>query len=461
MSEQNSSNDITPNRDAGSPKATTEPNAGAGASRRRFLRGALGGAVAWALAACGRGDPTPTPTATATRTSTLPTPTPTSVSRSSLLPTPEYRAYMPFIENNGAPEVAALPPTQVPPTEAPPTETPTPAATPTPTKPPPTPTPRATPFPPGPPSKLGLHVERNLPQIFELLDTGAITAVTTLELDANFAREIKQSASEPQLIGRIHVDQVQLTDMTDPAGTARDFVEQLLPYADDERRRPYFDAWVSYNEPIANTPDEMRRLAEFEAERVRLLGDRGIRSIIGNFATGGPDLSLWEYFLPAVQAAKEYNGWLGLHEYAAPTIYYLTTREDQGRYPGVSPQDDGWLTLRYRKVYNQFLKPAGLEIPLVFTECGVDGLVEAGRPGPQGGGWRDFQAYWAENGYGLWGPGAYVEQLVWFDEAMRQDDYVIGGCIYALGTSGQWLTYEIEGPVASVLEQYLSVHAPG
>jgi hypothetical protein len=367
----------------------------------------------------------------------------------------EFKSYLPFIENDDA-RAAALPPTEAPA----PTDTPTPAETPTPTRPPPTPTPTVTPFPPGPPSKLGLHVERNIPQIFDLLDTGAITVVTTLELDANFARQIKQSASQPVLVGRIYVDQVQLGDMSDPAGTARAFVEQLLPYAEDERRRPYFDGWISYNEPVVTTPDEMKRLAEFEAERVRLLGERGIRSVIGNFATGGPELDLWEHFLPAVQTALQYNGWLGLHEYAAPTIYYLSTREDQGRYPGVSPQDTGWLTLRYRKVYNQFLNPAGLTIPLIFTEFGVDGLVEAGRPGPEGGGWRDFQRYWAENGYGLWGPGAYVEQLVWFDKAMRQNDYVLGGCIYALGTSARWLSYEIEGPVAAVLEQYLSVHAP-
>jgi len=437
-----------PNRSDTGDAATPE-HTDLRASRRHFLHAVAGGALAWIAAACGRRSPTPSPIATPSATNTA-----TQVARSSLLPTatgtPQYHTYLPFIEKDNERLAAA----------AQPTDTPTPVDTPTPTRPPPTPTPTVTPFPPGPPSKLGLHVERNLPAIFDLLNTGAITAVTTLELDANFARQIKQSASQPQLIGRIHVDQVQLGDMADPIGTARAFVDMLLPYADDDRRRPHFDAWISYNEPVVTSVDEMQRLADFESERVRLLGDRGIRSIIGNFPTGGPDLPLWEHFLPAVQTAQEYNGWLGLHEYSAPTIYYLSTREDQGRYPGISPQDEGWLTLRYRKVYNQFLKPARLAIPLVFTEFGVDGLVDAGRHGPQGRGWRDFQRYWAENGYGLWGPGAYVEQLVWFDKAMQQDDYVLGGCIYALGTSSQWLSYDIDGPVAAVLEQYLRVHAP-
>lgn len=43
----------------------------------------------------------------------------------------------------------------------------------------------------------------------------------------------------------------------------------------------------------------------------------------------------------------------------------------------------------------------------------------------------------AENGYGLWGPGAYVEQLVWYDEAMRQDSY--GRRLHLCDGSQRWL----------------------
>ena len=165
--------------------------------------------------------------------------------------------------------------------------------------------------------------------------------------------------------------------------------------------------------------------------------------------------------MPAIQAVKENNGWLGLHEYGAPVIYFLSTRDNQGRYPGVSPEDSGWHTLRYRKVYNEILKPAGMVVPLIFTELGVDGLVKNDRPGPsEGRGWQDFQQYWADNGYGLWGPGAYIEQLVWFDNAMRQNDYVVGGCIFAMAATAGWERYDILGPAAGVLQQDLSVHAP-
>lgn len=427
---------------------TSQPQSDRAVSRRWLLSAAASGAAAAALAACGRSRPTPAPA------SLLPTTTATPIAGSVLpgLASPEpYQMYFPFVHNPGGVGSALVPE---------PTLTPTPAKpTPTPEPPTPTPTPIATPFPPGPPSKLGLFVARNHPQIFEVLESKAVTVVKTLELDANFAAQIKQTSPRTLLIGRIDLPQISLGDL-DPAGAARSFVEQLLPYADDPARRQHFDGWEAYNEPVASNADEMKRLAEFEVERTRLLAERGIRSVVGNFGTGQPPLELWEPFLPAVQAAKDHNGWLGLHEYSAPTIYYLSTRENQGRYPGVGPGDTGWLTLRYRQVYDQILLPRGLGIPLIMTELGVDGLVTE-RPGPPDArGWHHFQEFWAEHGYGLWGPGAYIEQLVWYDEAMRQNDYVVGGCIYALAASSGWESYDILGPAASVLQQYLSVHAP-
>lgn len=418
-------------------------------SRRRFLAGATG-LTAAVVAACGRSRAKPTPPAN---------PTATQVGQSSLLGHAgqgPYRGYLPIMGDAGPAQVALAPEPTLTPTP------PKPTATPTPAPPTPTPTPQATPFPPGLPSKLGLFVARNHPQIFEVLATKAVTVVKTLELDRNFVAQIKQTSPGTRVIGRLpdgDLSQVTLSQL-DPIPAAQAYVERLLPFADDPERRPYFDGWETYNEPVAGSADEMARWADFEAERVRLLGDRGIRSVIGNFGTGQPPLELWESFLPAIQAAQQYDGWLGLHEYSAPTIYFLTTRENQGRYPGVTPEDTGWLTLRYRQVYNQILIPRGLAIPLVFTELGVDGYV-ANRPGPADAlGWHHFQDFWAQNGYGLWGPGAYIEQLVWFDEAMRQNDYVIGGCIFAMAGSQLWESYDILGPAAAVLQQYLSVHAP-
>jgi len=421
-------------------------------NRRAFLGGALSGAAALVAVACGGSDPTATPSPLNTP-SPLPTPPPLPIPG---MPRPvvgDYSSYLPFVPQDGSPSGGALAPE--------PTLTPTPTKTPTPTPEPPTPTPtpEATPFPPGPPSKLGLFVGHNDPKMFDLLATQGITVIKTLELDSNFLAQIKKTSPNTKIVARIDLPQIDLSTV-DPLAAAQAFVQKVLVFADDPGRRSYIDAWEAYNEPVAGNAAEMTRLANFESERTRLLGERGIRSIVGNFGTGQPPMELWPAFLPAVQTAQQYDGWLGLHEYSAPTIYYLSTAENKGRTPGVTPQDSGWLTLRYRKVYDEILRPAGLVLPLVMTELGVDGYVQP-RPGPPDArGWKDFQGYWAENGYGLWGPGAYVEQLVWYDDAMRQNDYVIGGCIYAFAPTGGWESYDIRGPVSMVLEQYLSVHAP-
>ena len=446
MSELTSPPSTSDDLPAASPETTEFGLAGSqlrrSMSRRRFLGGALGGAAAMVVAACGA-DETPTPAFPSA------TPTSTAVSQSSLLSPPAGgQIYLPYVQNDALAEVAMAP-----------TATPEPVDTPTPEPPTPTPTPPPTPFPSGPPSKLGLFVARNYPQVFDLLATQAVTVVKTLEFDRNFLAQIKQTSPRTLIFGRIDLPQIDLVSLQ-PLSAAISFVDTLLLTADVPDRRRYVDGWEAYNEPVPGNPDEMKRLAEFEAERTRLLAERGLRSVVGNFGVGQPPLEWWEYFFPALQAAKQYNGWLGLHEYSAPTMYYGSTSEGEGRYPGISPQDSGWLTLRYRKVYNDILLPAGLGLPLVMTELGIDGLV-TNRPGPPDAlGWIDFQQYWAENGFGLWGPGAYIEQLVWYDNAMHQDSYVVGGCIFAMAASAGWESYDILGPAAAVLQQYLSVHTP-
>ena len=416
-------------------------------SRRRFLLAAVGGTAAF-LAACGR-DATLTPTPTRGPSSYLPT------------PVTGNERWFPLVQNGATATPETIPVAPTSPVETPTTEsTPEPEETDTPEpEPTSTPTPDGTPFPPGPPTKLGIFVARNVPEIFDMLATGAVTVVKTLELDANFAAHIKTVSPNTLLIGRIDLPQIDLSTL-DPIPEAQRFVNQLMTLADDVQRRRYFDGWEAYNEPIPADREAMKRLADFEAERTRLLGERGIRSVVGNFGVGQPPLEWWPDFFPALEAAKQYNGWLGLHEYSAPTMYYETTVAGRGRYPGVTPQDTGWLTLRYRKVYRDYLQPAGLAIPLMFTELGVDGLIKD-RPGPPDAmGWQDFQQYWADNGYGTWGPGAYIEQLAWYDLAMQQDDYVVGSAIFVMASSDGWQSYDILGPAASVLQQYMSVHAP-
>jgi hypothetical protein len=284
-----------------------------------------------------------------------------------------------------------------------------------------------------------------------------VAVVKTLEYDSSFVAEIKQVSPDTLVVARLDLPQIDLSTLTDPEAAAREFADKLLPIATDPGRLGAIDAWEAYNEPVPSDGEQMARLARFEAERTRLLADAGVRSVIGNFGAGQPDLAMWPQFRPAIEAAIKYKGYLGLHEYSAPTMQYGTPQDPLGW--GTDPTQSGWLTLRYRKVYREYLEPNKLTLPLILTEIGIDGLV-GNRPGPEGKGWQDFGGYWDELGMGKDTPGNYTEQLAWYDASLQQDPYVLGGAIYAAAASQGWESYEIlgDGGVEPFLKQYLSVH---
>jgi hypothetical protein len=327
---------------------------------------------------------------------------------------------------------------------------------PTATEPPPspTPTPPPTPFPAGPPTRLGLFVAWYHPQIMDLIATRNVAVLKTLEFDPAFLAEVKARSPETLIVGRVTLGQLDL-NRADMRAEARRAVDAVLPLALDERRAGLVDAWEGFNEPVPGDEDQMRKLAELEAERVRLLAEHGLRAVVGNFGAGQPPMEWWPAFRPALEAAQAHGGYLGLHEYSAPTIWFNTNREPLDF--GAGPDDEGWLTLRYRKVYRQFLIPWGLRLPLLITECGVDGLV-GDRPGPPGNGWKDFAGYWQELGMGPDAPGNYVEQLAWYDGELQLDDYVVGATVFAMTAFDEWRSYEVKGEAAEILHQYLSVH---
>ena len=337
-----------------------------------------------------------------------------------------------------------------------PTDTPTPSPQPAPTSATPTRAPVPTPFPPGPHTKLGLFVGYNHPALWGFVETKNLAVVKTVEYDRNFVAEIKSRSPDTIVVSRYtKLGQIDW-EKADPKALARAFVEKLLPIAADPKRRKNIDAWESYNEPVVNSPNAMSRLAEFEAERTRLLAKEGIRSCIGNFGTGSPDLKLWPQFFPALHAIVENHGYLGLHEYSAPYMWFGTGKHQLN--PSADEGDEGWLTLRYRKVYRQHLIPAGLKVPLLITETGIDGAVR-NRPGPPGKGWRDFADFWKKEGYVRFSAGGfYVEQLAWYDAELMQDDYVKGAAVYALAAPPGWESFEIIGECANILRQYVSVH---
>lgn len=331
-------------------------------------------------------------------------------------------------------------------------------------------------------SKLGPHCLKHTREARDLVAAGS----PVVKMVAGYGQTEEFIAANPNVtiigreIPREYAHDQYHAGLSPRASAERIVQEQVSIYRANGRIR----YWEGHNEPSWGGPNDdgalraMEWYGRHEAERLRLLNDLGLRGVIGNFSTGypeisnglkkphrRPDLRMWEAFLPAVEAAKQYNGILGLHEYGGPWMWWLTGRYLAENCPenrdGPGWGDDlgsaGWLTLRYRQVYDLVLKPHGLgDVPLVITECGTDsvgGACQGGRSGP----WRHIIPYWmTHNGEGdpidYWRGRErdperyYAEQLIWYDRELQRDPYVLGVTLFTFGTlSHTWIPYDLIG----------------
>ncbi len=289
------------------------------------------------------------------------------------------------------------------------------------------------------PTKLGPHVLRSAGRLGEYIESGP--AVVKLVGDWGMAKDI---SSDILIIGRKFEDkydaQLQRNTGKTPFQAAQQFInDQMSTY----RSNPHILYWEGHNEPAWNTLDEMEWYAEFEVERIQLMAKEGLKCVIGNFATGAPALELWPAFIPAMKAAKQHGAILGLHEYSCPWMWWMTgkhqldPKEDQG--------DEGWTTLRYRKIYRQYLTPNDVgDVPLAITECGIDPLVNPKPPNTTSATWKGLGEFWKMRDGEPDKADYYFRQLLWYDEELQKDDYVIGATIFTWGNFGEpWSRFDI------------------
>lgn len=88
--------------------------------------------------------------------------------------------------------------------------------------------------------------------------------------------------------------------------------------------------WVEgHNEPIFESADDVVWFARVEAERSKLLAARGLRVVIGNFATGNPAPGVFKTFIDAYLAAGgERSAAIGVHEYGTIDLDPMTDRHN-------------------------------------------------------------------------------------------------------------------------------------
>ena len=268
---------------------------------------------------------------------------------------------------------------------------------------------------------LGAHVNMTVSGLPEAIAKWKPPLVVLLD-HSDVWHWVKRESPHTLFVGR-HI-QGQEGDFHDPGlnpiACAREHCDRVLPWA--ERMGPTYDYWQGVNEPVIGSKEAMKRYADFEIERTRIMAQHGFRVVVGSFSVGNPELPLWREFVPALEAARRCKGALALHEYAWPTLDH----------------ESAWYLLRHRKVYDGEPEHnwAGLprhlkNLPLLITESGLDGLLERGHR-PRG--WR------AVNGSD---PGEYLRQLAWYDAQLAQDPYVIGAALYCMASPDvMWHSYD-------------------
>jgi hypothetical protein len=301
-------------------------------------------------------------------------------------------------------------------------------------------------------SKLTLHVG----------SVAGVDAAVSTFLSSTFPRVLKlldpklgsdaaalHASPDTVLCGRVWTP-TQPTD-NNPHTAAAVWLSSALPFIVSN---PLIQYWEGYNElpGTASNRSLMQWYAAFEVERVQLLSARGLRAVVGSFATSDfadldPITSTFTEFVPAVYAAAAAGGWLSLHEYSSPL---MSTCFDNAT-------GTGHETGRYRTLYANFFAASNPPPPPLFlSEVGV-----GWSPISCGGtnavlGWRAYCAAWNAPGGpfpGMSCEDAYVKQLAWYDSLLRADDFVVGAAIFCQDCGG-FDSFDT-GPALGALARYM------
>ncbi|MDM8007430.1 MAG: fibronectin type III domain-containing protein, partial [Phycisphaerae bacterium] len=184
--------------------------------------------------------------------------------------------------------------------------------------------------------------------------------------------------------------------------------------------------------PCWGTVQNAQWLNDFWVALAPLIANAGFRPCAFSIPVGNPPGTLAEMqaqlnaIAPALRVCKQYGGAWSYHSY---TILYTT-----------DVNVELWYSLRYRQFYDYFATahPDLLDLPIIFTEGGVDGQT-----GPEGPGWM-----------GGGDAAKYQNWLDWHDARMREDPQVLGCTLFQTGSPG-WTSFNID-PIAPWLVSHLN-----
>ncbi len=240
-----------------------------------------------------------------------------------------------------------------------------------------------------------------------------------------------------KVIVRVHMTEEQQEAMIRKgAAGGRDLFELLRPWM---AARPWVYAVETWNEPLGLglfEPAKRALLVAATLEFLRLAHGAGWRVVVGNFSVGQPPYEAWKQFAKIVQNMGS-EDMLGLHEYGWPRM----DAELDAEHPG-----EGWWCLRYRKVA-RWLAEQGVTMPrTIINECGLDQLLV----NPLPGGWMVIDKN-KDNARQI-----YFDQLVWYDQELAKDDYIVAATPFTAAAGHPWETYNIDLPLATMIHNHIA-----
>ncbi|RME64849.1 MAG: hypothetical protein D6790_02670, partial [Caldilineae bacterium] len=283
--------------------------------------------------------------------------------------------------------------------------------------------------------KYGFHVNRTGDDVMDAIQRLRPKVIKSLSADVGFWTRVREFHPDVFLIGRLYVparEQDRFVD--DPAGIGRGFAERILALEANSvevNGRPLFDAWESYNEVMpGHAPDDLKRkYDDFQVAFGERLRAGGFEPVGMNFATGNMRGKDFLEFFPGTLETYKY---LGFHEYDWPDMWRLHKQniEEKG-------EEGMWLCLRYRRIMELEGVRAqyGDKHTVIITECGMTQGVQGGEDvGP----WHESHPISEER---------YWRSLLWYNNELMKDDYVMAACLFVVGAVSPWESFEHLGGI--------------